>query len=50
MHEIKRRSLPEGDWDFVLPQKGKTILVRAQKSKKILQKFTWDCEEFVKQK
>jgi hypothetical protein len=50
MHEIKRRLLPEGDWDFVLPQKGRTILVRAPKSKKVLHKFTWNGEKFVKEK
>jgi hypothetical protein len=50
MHEIERRLLPEGDWDFVLPQKGKTILVRAPKSKKVLHKFTWNGEKFVKKK
>jgi hypothetical protein len=50
MHEIKRRLLAEGDWDFVLPQKGKTILVRAPKSKKVLHKFTWNGEKFVKEK
>jgi hypothetical protein len=40
----------KGDWEFVLPRKGKTILVRAPKSKKVLHKFTWNGEKFVKQK
>jgi hypothetical protein len=50
MHEVQRRLLPEGDWDFVLPRTGKTILVRAPKSKKVLHKFTWNGEKFVKEK
>jgi hypothetical protein len=50
MHETKRPMLPRGDWDFVLPQKGKTILVRTPKSKRVLHKFTWNGEKFVKEK
>jgi hypothetical protein len=50
MHEIDHRLLPEGDWDFVLPRKGKTILVRAPHSRKVLHKFTWNGEKFVKEK
>ena len=38
------------EWDFVLPRKGRTILVRAPNTKKILHKFTWDGEKFVEQK
>jgi len=40
----------KGDWEFVLPKKGKTILVRAPKTKKILHKFTWNGEKFEKEK
>jgi hypothetical protein len=40
----------KGDWEFVLPRKGKTILVRAPKTKKILHKFTWTGEKFEKEK
>jgi hypothetical protein len=50
MHEIESRLLPEGDWDFELPRKGKTILVRSPHSKKVLHKFTWNGEKFVKEK
>jgi hypothetical protein len=50
MHETERPLLPEGNWDFVLPREGKTILVRAPKSKKVLHKFTWNGEKFMKEK
>jgi hypothetical protein len=40
----------KGNWEFVLPRKGKTILVRAPKTKKILHKFTWTGEKFEKEK
>ena len=50
MHETKHRLLPEDDWDFVLPRRGKTILVRAPHNKKVLHKFTWTGEKFVKEK
>jgi hypothetical protein len=50
MHEIEHPLLPEGDWDFALPRQGKTILVRAPNSKKVLHKFTWNGEKFVKEK
>ncbi len=40
----------KGDWRFVLPRKGKTILVRTQKSRKILHRFTWDGEKFQEEK
>jgi len=39
-----------GNWQFELPRKGKTILVRAQNGKKILHKFTWNGEKFEKEK
>jgi len=38
------------EWEFVLPRKGKTILVRAPKTKKILHKFTWNGEKFEREK
>jgi len=37
-------------WQFELPRKGCTILVRSEKTKKILHKFTWSGEKFVEQK
>jgi hypothetical protein len=53
MHEIEHSMLPravKGNWEFVLPRQGRTILVRAPKSKKILHKFTWDGEKFQEEK
>ena len=55
MHEAKRSIFPipdsnEDRWQFVLPREGRTILVRAPKSKKILHKFIWDGETFQKEK
>ena len=53
MHQIEHSMLPgrvKGDWEFVLPRKGKTILVRAAKSKKVLHKFTWNGEKFQAEK
>jgi hypothetical protein len=40
----------KGDWRFVLPRKGKTILVRARKGGKILYKVSWNGEKFEKPK
>jgi len=37
-------------WQFELPRKGCTILVRSEKTKKILHKFIWSGEKFVEQK
>ena len=53
MHAITHSMIGEGkggDWEFVLPRKGKTILVRTAKSKKVLHKFTWDGEKFQAEK
>jgi hypothetical protein len=53
MHEIERSMLPRavrGNSEFVLPRQGRTILVRAPKSKKILHKFTWNGEKFQEEK
>ena len=36
----------KGDWRFQLPREGKTILVRNQRSGKILRKLTWNGEKF----
>jgi hypothetical protein len=36
----------KGDWRFHLPREGKTILVRNQRSDKILRKLTWNGEMF----
>jgi len=41
-------SQKEKGLEFVLPRKGKTILVRAPKTKKILHKFTWTGESLRK--
>jgi hypothetical protein len=37
-------------WQFELPRKGRTILVRSEKTKKILHKFTWNGEKFQQEK
>jgi hypothetical protein len=55
MHEIKRSIFPIADsmedrWQFDLPREGKTIVVRARKSKKVLHKFTWTGEKFQEDK
>jgi len=63
MHEIKRSIFPiadsgydpdrgkeKGNWQFDLPREGRTILVRARKSQKILHRFTWDGEKFQEEK
>src|SRR6266404_906583 len=38
------------DLQFELPRQGRTILVRSQKSGKVLRKFTWNGEKFVEQR
>jgi hypothetical protein len=57
MHEIKHSMLPgareelgQGNREFVLPRQGRTILMRAPKSKKVLHKFTWNGEKFQEEK
>ncbi len=57
MHEIEHSMLPgareelgEGNREFVLPRRGRTIVMRAPKSKKVLHKFTWNGERFEKEK
>jgi hypothetical protein len=55
MHEIKRSIFPVPDsdsdrWQFELPKQGRTILVRARKSRKLLHKITWNGERFEKHK
>jgi hypothetical protein len=37
-------------WQFELPRKGRTIVVRSEKAKKILHKFTWNGEKFQEEK
>jgi hypothetical protein len=37
-------------WRFELPRKGRTILVRSEKTKRILHKFTWTGEKFQEEK
>jgi len=37
-------------WQFSLPRKGCTIVVRSEKAKKILHKFTWNGEKFQEEK
>jgi hypothetical protein len=37
-------------WQFSLPRTGRTILVRSEKTKKLLYKFTWNGEKFQEEK
>jgi hypothetical protein len=37
-------------WQFELPRKGRTIVVRSEKAKKILHKFSWNGEKFQEEK
>jgi hypothetical protein len=63
MDKIRRTILPgadikydpdvgyeKDDWQFELPRKGRTIVVRSEKTKKILRKFTWNGEKFQEEK
>jgi len=63
MHKAPRNVFPIGDrWSsgeydskyedlqFELPRRGRTILVRSLRSRKILHKFTWNGEKFVEEK
>lgn len=57
MHKARRSIFPaadagsdQGDWRFELPRQGRTVLLRNQKSGKVLRKFTWNGEKFVEEK
>ena len=57
MHKTSRSIFPvadagseKGNWRFELPRHGRIVLVRGQKSGKILRKFTWNGDKFVEQK
>ena len=63
MHKAPRTIFPVADsltltkdrlhyekWRFELPRRGRTVLVRNQKSGKILRKFTWNGEKFQEEK
>ena len=63
MHKASRKFFPIGDrWSsgeydkryedfrFELPRRGRTVLVRSAKTKKILHKVTWNGEKFVAEK
>jgi hypothetical protein len=57
MKKIRRSIFPvadagndKGDWRFQLPREGKTVLVRNQRSGKILHKLTWNGEKFQDEK
>jgi hypothetical protein len=63
MHKITRPVLPgteikydpdagyeKDGWQFDLPRKGRTIVVRSEKTRKILHKFTWNGETFQTEK
>jgi hypothetical protein len=62
MHKAPRRIFPIGDmWSsgevekkyqdfrFDLPRRGRTIIVRSSKTKKILHRLTWNGEKFVQE-
>ena len=62
MHVAPRKIFPIGDawskggdepqlqsWYFELPRRGRTVLVRSLKTKKILHKVTWNGEKFVQE-
>jgi hypothetical protein len=57
MKQLRRSIFPvadagndKGDWRFQLPREGKTVLVRNQRSGKILRKLTWNGEKFQNEK
>ena len=63
MHEVPRSIFPVGDslvlddnglhyenWRFELPRRGKTILMRNQRTGKVQRKFTWNGEKFQEEK
>jgi hypothetical protein len=57
MHKTRRSIFPAADagndqanWRFELPRQGRTVLLRSQKSGKVLSKFTWTGEKFVEEK
>lgn len=63
MHKVSRKIFPIGDqWSsgeydskyedfrFELPRRGRTVLVRSQKSGKILHRVTWNGEKFVEER
>ncbi len=62
MQEVSRKIFPigdawsSGDYDkkyqdlrFELPRRGRTVLVRSMKNKRILRRVTWNGEKFVEQ-
>ena len=57
MRKVRRSIFPadaadsdQGDWRFELPRQGRTVLLRNQKSGKVLRKFTWNGENVVEEK
>jgi hypothetical protein len=57
MDKARRSLLPvgdagndKGDWRFKLPRHGHTVLIRDQRSGKILRRFTWNGEKFAEEK
>jgi hypothetical protein len=57
MHKTRRSIFPAADagadqanWHFELPRQGRTVLLRHQRSGKVLYKFTWNGEKFVEQR
>jgi hypothetical protein len=63
MHKVSRKIFPTGDqWSsgdynekykdfrFELPRHGRMVLVRSAKTKKLLQRVTWNGEKFIEQR
>lgn len=57
MHKARRSIFPAADagndqanWRFELSRQGRTVLLRNQKSGKVLHKFSWNGEKFVEQR
>ncbi len=48
--DLTKDGLHYKNWRFELPRRGRTVLVRNQKSGKILHKFTWNGEKFREEK
>jgi hypothetical protein len=57
MHKARRSIFPVADagsdagtWRFELPRQGRTVLVRGQKSGRVLRRLTWNSEKFQEEK
>ena len=49
MHKVSRKIFPIRDGDdrqFILPKKGRTIIVKSAKTTKVLSRFEWNGAKF----